>query len=136
MGIAMRFKMLVAAVAAWGFAGAAEAAPGGYELRIEGHVPVICRVDLEHGSASASQATDLGRMSEFCNNAAGYDVWLSHAQGLNSAAVYVDGQRIALSPTGSTLISHSATAASTVHDLRLDPGGDQVGDLSLRISAL
>ena len=135
-GIAMRFKMLVAAVAACGFVNAANAAPGGYELRIEGHVPVICRVDLENGSAPAGQATDLGRMSEFCNNAAGYEVWLSHAQGLSSAAVYVDGQRIALSPTGSTLISHSATAASTVHDLRLDPGADQVGNLSLRISAL
>jgi hypothetical protein len=132
----MRFKMLVAAVAACGFVGVANAAPGGYELRIEGHVPVICRVELQNGSAPAGQATDLGRMSEFCNNAAGYEVWLSHAQGLSSAAVYVDGQRIALSPTGSTLISHSATAASTVHDLRLDPGADQVGNLSLRISAL
>jgi hypothetical protein len=134
----MRTKIFMAAVAFLGLASTAVAAPTSYELRLEGHVPVICRVDLQASSASADQATDLGRMTEFCNSAAGYDVWLSHAQGLSGAAVYVDGQKIQLSASGQTLISHSATAASRSHVLRLDPGADagQVGDLSLRITAL
>ncbi|WP_156400572.1 hypothetical protein [Caulobacter sp. Root655] len=139
----MRIKMLLAAAAFLGLATSAvaapnDAAPNNYELRLEGHVPVICRVDLENSSASASQATELGRMTEFCNSAAGYEVWLSHAQGLHDAAIYVDGQRIALSSTGVTLISRSATAASQAHMVRLDPGADagQIGDLSLRIAAL
>jgi hypothetical protein len=135
----MRTKMLLAAVAlAAATASVAIAAPAEYELRLEGHVPVICRVSLDAGSAAASGATDLGRMTEFCNNAAGYDVWLTHAQGLSDAAIYVDGRKVALSASGQTLISHSATAASTAHQLRLDPGADagQVGDISLRITAL
>lgn len=134
----MRTKIFTAAVAFLGLASSAVAAPSSYELRLQGHVPVICRVDLQASNASADQATDLGKMTEFCNSAAGYDVWLSHAQGLNDAAVYVDGQKIRLSASGQTLISHSATAASRSHSLRLDPGADagQVGDLSLRITAL
>ncbi|SFJ65995.1 hypothetical protein [Caulobacter sp. UNC279MFTsu5.1] len=134
----MRTKLFMAAMAFLGLASSAVAAPNTYELRLEGHVPVICRVDLQASGASADHATDLGRMTEFCNSAAGYDVWLSHAQGLSGAAVYVDGQKIPLSASGQTLISHSSTAASRSHALRLDPGADagRVGDLSLRISAL
>ena len=134
----MRTKLFMAAMAFLGLASSAVAAPNTYELRLEGHVPVICRVDLQASGASADHATYLGRMTEFCNSAAGYDVWLSHAQGLSGAAVYVDGQKIQLSASGQTLISHSATAASRSHVLRLDPGADagQVGDLSLRITAL
>lgn len=134
----MRIKMLLAAAAVLGAATSAAAAPNSYDLRLEGHVPVICRVNLENSAASTIQATELGRMTEFCNSAAGYEVWLSHAQGLRDAAVYVDGQRIALSATGATLISRSATAASQARTVRLDPGADagRVGDLSLRIAAL
>ncbi|MEH0196143.1 hypothetical protein V7S57_09750 [Caulobacter sp. CCNWLY153] len=134
----MRFPMILAAAFTALAATTASAAPASYELRLEGHVPVICRVSLDATTASSAEPSDLGRMTEFCNSASGYEVRLTHAQGLNDAAVYVDGQKIQLSSTGVTLISRSSTAASQSHSLRLDPGADagQVGDLSVNITAL
>ena len=134
----MRFPMILAAAFTALAATTASAAPASYELRLEGHVPVICRVSLDATTASSAEPSDLGRMTEFCNSASGYEVRLTHAQGLTDAAVYVDGQKIQLSSSGVTLISRSSTAASQSHSLRLDPGADagQVGDLSVNITAL
>jgi hypothetical protein len=105
-----------------------------YALQLEGHVPVICRVSVERTLlAATSGAADLGAMTEFCNSSGGYQVWLEHA-GVESGAVTVDGEKIALSPAGSTLISQSATAGKRTRQVTVEGGGD--GALSLRIVPL
>lgn len=103
-----------------------------YSLQLEGHVPVICRVSVERTLLTGTSA-DLGAMTEFCNNPGGYQVWLEHA-GLEGGAVYVDGEKIALSPVGSTLISQSATAGKRTRHVTVEGGQD--GALTLRIVPL
>lgn len=127
----MRTKILIAAAALCSFATTAWADPASFALRLEGHVPVICRVQLD---SMASGETS--RMTEFCNNASGYEVWLRHAQGLNDAAVYVDGRRVELSATGSTLISRSATAGLAARDIRLEAGAAEIQTVALQIVTL
>lgn len=73
-------------------------------------------------------------MTEFCNDPAGYQVWLDHPQ--LSGAVYVDGERITLSQTGSTLISHSTTAANRTRKVVLEPAGEGPHAISIRIVPL
>jgi len=127
----------VAALAASATAGAAEPAAG-YTLRLEGHVPVICRATVEGGTAAAEGShVVLGRLDEFCNNPAGYQVWVDYPPELASATLFVDGQAVALSAAGSTRISGAPTAAVAAHDLALDlPEGAGTPNLSIRVVAL
>jgi hypothetical protein len=100
-----------------------------YTVRLEGYVPVICRVSVEGPAVSAS-------MTEFCNNPGGYQVWIDHQAGLDGAAIQVDGQRIGLSPSGATLISASSTAAFRTRQIAVEGEQGQIAALSLRIVPL
>lgn len=140
----MPIKLMFTAFAAAAVMSAAPALGSGggleqrssYALRIEGYVPVICRVSVDTAAAPALDGVvDLGRMTEFCNSARGYQVWVDHAPGLEGAALRLDGRRVALSPTGSTLVSNSGTAAFRSHRLGLESDGHPAV-LSMRVVAL
>ena len=107
-----------------------------YRLEMRGYVPVICRasvganvVELQAGK------TELGPMREFCNSGNGYQVWLDHGTGMEGAA-YVDGRRIPLASTGSTLISQSATAARRDRDLAIELAAASTANIAVRVVAL
>lgn len=109
-----------------------------FTLGIRGFVPVICRADVQASQITpASGVNAIGVMKEFCNSPSGYQVWADHSASLSDAALLVDGRRVELSDTGSTLISESPHAAMTSRDLAIDlPDSDRMGSLSLRIVAL
>lgn len=91
-----------------------------YSITLRGFVPVICRVSVTPTATAADTGVqDLGELKEFCNAPNGYDVFIEHTGDANGAAVIVDGQAIALSETGETVISTSSTAAFRDRSLKL-----------------
>lgn len=137
----MRNALIAGGMASLALATAAAAQPAGqagYSLELRGHVPVICRVSLNQTQAAAAEGVQpLGAMTEFCNSAGGYQVWIDHQPGAEGA-VWVDGRRVALSNSGSTLISHSATAARRSRNLQLElqTSAAAPASLSLRVVPL
>jgi hypothetical protein len=111
---------------------------GGFSLDLEGVVPVICKASVNAARAPAGAGhVDLGKLSEFCNNPGGYQVWVDYSPELANATLLVDGQSVPLSASGATMISGSSTAAVAVHDLALDlPDGGAQGSISVRVVAL
>ena len=139
----IRKASAIFAVALAGLSTAAASTPAmpvgdSFTLGIRGFVPVICRADVQASQITpASGVNTIGVMKEFCNSPSGYQVWADYSASLSDAALLVDGRRVELSATGSTLISESAHAAITSRDLAIDlPDGDRMGALSLRIVAL
>lgn len=111
---------------------------GQYSIGISGIVPVICRasVDATIVAPNAGQVS-LGALNEFCNNPGGYEVYADYSSAFAGASLVVDGARVALSETGSTRISTSATAAINARSLTLDlPEGVSGGNISFRIVVL
>lgn len=96
-------------------------------VEIDGVAPVACSVQFAPGGPG------IGRLNEFCNDSAGYDVWVSHSADLSGATLYVDGRAIVLED-GDTLISSSAGAAKRSESLSLSSAGSG-GGLSFRIAA-
>lgn len=134
----LRRALLAGSIAGLALAAPASAETAGYTLQVRGHVPVICRATLDDPQPRrVERLQPLGSMSEFCNAGAGYRVFLDHPPGL-AGSVYVDGQKIALSHSGSTLISQSATAAKRTRalSLELDRPGSAPASLGLRIAPL
>ncbi len=109
-----------------------------FTLSIRGFVPVICRADVQASQITPESGVNaIGVMKEFCNSPSGYQIWADHSASLNDAALLVDGRRIELSDTGSTLISESSHAAIASRDLAIDlPDANRMGSLSVRIVAL
>lgn len=139
----MSFKTIFTVIAAsaaalagpaFGDSGASLDGKSGYGVKLEGVVPVICRVSVDRQAPEGGSA-DLGAMTEFCNSPGGYQVWVDHA-ALEGAALTVDGERVDLSAAGSTLISASATAAFRIRKLSLEAKDGQLAALSLRIVPL
>lgn len=123
--------VLAFAVAA-GISSAAQAGAASYTINITGYVPVICRVNAANTEVQPGQNVDLGNLTEFCNNPTDYQVWVDYAPGITGETIYVDGNAIPLSASGSTMIDSSSTAASLVRSLSLS-GDDQPTSLSLRV---
>lgn len=98
--------------------------PSTTTLRIEGVVPVICRVQLSVGAGLIDEDgyADFGAVSEFCNAPRGYRVIIRHPENLEGAAVIRDGVRIPLSPTGETVLTDSARPDIRQSMLRVDAG--------------
>lgn len=91
-----------------------------YSITLRGFVPVVCRVSVTASSTSAEAGVqDLGALKEFCNAPDGYDVLIAHTGAANGAKVIVDGEEIALSETGQTVISTSPTAGIRDRNLQL-----------------
>lgn len=111
---------------------------GNYTFKIEGFVPVICRATVNSSNVSPQDgAVQLGIMSEFCNNASGYEVWAEHSDSLAGSTLVVDGREIQLSDSGTTLVSQSGSAAVANRQLALNlADGVSSGSLSIRINPL
>lgn len=106
----MRRKLpLFVAGAALAAAFPVAAEPVSNELRISGVVPTICNVSFGAGMASSSGSTiDLGTMSRFCNDSAGYRVVLQTPHGLSNATFVYGSVRVPLSVDGETVIIDSS----------------------------
>lgn len=92
-------------------------------IRLQAHVPVICRVELSTPVGSLDEdVISLGIAKEFCNAPQGYRLLIKHAENLKGAAVISGGKRIPLSPDGETLLRHSNRADFRMTDLVIDPG--------------
>ena len=136
----MKFKSLVAVALAMAFSvGSASAGqPAGFELRLRGHVPVICRATVEASISAPSRGViQLGRLKEFCNNANGYEVWVDYSPQLSGSLLMVDGQVIRLAGAQSVQISQTSHAAIQSRDLVLNLQGQRPnGSLSFRVVPL
>lgn len=92
------------------------------ESRIElaGQVPVMCRAEIDLGGGP-------GRIEEFCNSPAGYEVYLDHGPLAAPASVTVDGVTLVLADAASTLISSSDLAATRTRSIAFDvPPGSRL----------
>lgn len=108
-------------------------------FRIQGFVPVICRVQLSAsvGSPDQNGIADLGVADEFCNAPRGYRVTVQHAPGLEGAALINGGVRIPLSSTGETVLTDSNRPDLRKVALAVDLGDhpERFNSLSVRIEA-
>jgi len=80
------FRKSLALAGALGLiAGGAQATPEAatYTLQISGIVPTVCNANLD-SSTVASEAGEvaLGQLKEFCNDSAGYQVWVDYSPNL------------------------------------------------------
>lgn len=108
-------------------------------VRIQGYVPVMCRVQLASsiGILGEDGMIDLGVAREFCNAPRGYRVILQHAPDLDGAAIVRDGQRIPLSRSGETVLTDSSHANVQNVALAVDPGSAPAAfkSIAIRIEA-
>ena len=106
-----------------------------FSIGIVGYVPVICRANVDAGSAPAvSGTTSLGLLKEFCNSPSGYRVVADYSPALASAKLIVDGKPVPLTNGGSTVVTQSNSAAIADHTLALELSKDgQTGNISFRI---
>jgi len=94
---------------------------GPYQISLRGFVPVICRVTVnEKIQPAGGILVDLGEMTEFCNSAGGYIVYIDHTPDVAGAVFIIDGRRIELNPHGSTAVYQSAGPGNRTHKIRLD----------------
>ena len=109
-----------------------------FTIELVGYVPVICRASVDASLVgTAAGSNSLGSLNEFCNSPGGYRVHADYSASLASAKLIVDGTAVALSDTGSSVISQSDSAAIDSHDLSLElPEGVEGGQLSFRIEPL
>jgi type 1 fimbria pilin len=126
-------KALVAGLATMACASADNTAS--YTINITGYVPVVCHVSSPDTSVVSGQSVDLGTLSEFCNNPAGYQVWADYTPTSTSAVLNVSGKKVPLSSSGSTLIDSSSNASINTRQLNLE-GGAEIKSISFRIVPL
>jgi len=106
-----------------------------YEIGIVGHVPVICRANVDASMVSpVAGKTSLGLLKEFCNSPSGYRVVADYSPALAQAKLFVDGKPVPLQKDGMTVVSQSNSAAIANHTLELELAKDgQTGNISFRI---
>lgn len=94
---------------------------GPYQISLRGFVPIICRVTVNEAIRPAGGVlVDLGQMTEFCNSANGYIVYVDHTPDVIGAIMIVDGRRIELNPHGSTAVYQSTGPGNRNHRISLD----------------
>jgi len=115
------------------------AAAGSVSIGIRATARTICKVEVGAAAVPAFEAgeTELGRMTELCNNVEGYRLILNHPAGLVDAFAVVDGQRVPLSATSTqTIIVDSNHPAFRERNLGIVLSSAQpVLGLSLRAEA-
>jgi hypothetical protein len=140
----MSIKNVVAAAAVLLVTGVSAQADTGHRnasttFRIQGFVPVLCRVQLAPLSSQPDEdgVVSLGVAQEFCNAPRGYRVLVQHAADLEGAAVISQGVRIPLSPTGETVLTDSTHPDIRNVALSLDLGDDpsRFHSIGVRIEA-
>jgi hypothetical protein len=129
----MLSRIALTAVAASALVSTAAIAAPDFTLEITGHVPTLCYAEVRLDAASR------GAISEFCNDADGYEVYAERSPELANAVLVVDGVEVALSAEGPTRVSRSdhADIATRSLELRLPDGRAATnGTLSFRVVAL
>jgi len=121
-------------------AGSAWATPdaASYTLQISGFVPTVCNANLD-SSTVASQAGEvaLGELNEFCNDGAGYQVWVDYSPSLAGDTLSVGGQQIVLDSSGTAMIDSAAGPNIASKTVLLDvPQNGVSGTVSLRVVTL
>lgn len=116
----------------------AEASPwASYSIGIVGHVPVTCRASLQANVVPSNRgAVPLGHLQEFCNSPNGYQIFVDSSPELANATLVIGGRKVALSSSGSTLVSASTGPAITSRNVVLQHANGAAGTLSFRIVAL
>jgi hypothetical protein len=140
MGWLMFRKSLALAGALGLIAGGAQATPEAatYTLQISGIVPTVCNANLD-SSTVASEAGEvaLGQLKEFCNDSAGYQVWVDYSPNLAGDTLTVGGQQIVLDNSGSALIDSANGPNIASKTVLLDvPQNGVSGTVSLRVVTL
>jgi hypothetical protein len=95
-------------------------------------VPVVCKATFEPNVESASS----GQLREICNNAAGYLVIVDHDEQLGGSTISVDGQRMSLGPSGSTVIVQRTRPGIAAREVRLVSPKTSGATLSFRVQPL
>jgi hypothetical protein len=121
-------------------AGSAWATPeaASYALQISGFVPTVCHANLDN-NAVASQAGEvaLGQLDEFCNDGAGYQVWVDYSPNLAGDTLTVGGQQIVLDSSGTAMIDAASGPNIASKSVTLDvPQNGVSGTVSLRVVTL
>ena len=109
-----------------------------YTLQINGFVPTVCNANLDN-KAVASQAGEvaLGQLNEFCNDGAGYQVWVDYSPSLAGDTLSVGGQQIVLDSSGTAMIDSAAGPNIASKTVLLDvPQNGVSGTVSLRVVTL
>ena len=110
-------KMLAALGLAAGMISAPSAASS-YGVELRGNVAVSCHVTGQSALINVSgDVAHLGVLREFCNNAAGYSLYLDYAPQL---AGTVDGTRLALSSEGTTALAIEAGPAIRTRAVQIE----------------
>ncbi|WP_324075415.1 MAG: hypothetical protein RSE14_01195 [Erythrobacter sp.] len=111
-------------LAALGLAAAMIASPStasSYGVELRGHVAVSCHVTGQAPVVNvAGGVADLGVLREFCNNAAGYNLYLDYAPQLAGAVVTVDGTSIQLGSEGTAALAAEAGPAMRSRSVQID----------------
>src|SRR5215469_16622689 len=118
-------------------AGSAWATPdaASYTLQISGFVPTVCHANLDN-TAVASQAGEvaLGQLNEFCNDGAGYQVWVDYSPNLAGDTLTVGGQQNELGTSGTAMIDSAGGPNIASKSITLDvPQNGVSGTVSLRV---
>jgi hypothetical protein len=112
-------KFAVLALAAAMISAPGTASTYGVELR--GNVAVSCHVTGQTPVVDLSQkVADLGVLREFCNNAAGYNLYLDYAPQLAGAVVTVDGTSIQLGSEGTATLAAETGPAMRSRSVQID----------------
>jgi hypothetical protein len=126
-------KQLAWAMVAFGMPAGA-ASTGTYRLDL--NVPVTCTVDYTPGAAHDEAA--LGKLNEYCNSPAGYEVRMIYPAGsLKGVTVRLNGSAVVLDGTGNMVIDSAPGAESRRVELVATPGSAHVDPslLSFAIAA-
>jgi len=95
------------------------AASDSLSFKVTGIVPTICRAEFASSVVPiAGQTTDLGSISEVCNDWEGYRVTLITPPGVAGSAI-LDGTTIPLAANGQTVIVDSNSDADRERHLKL-----------------
>lgn len=100
---------------------AVPAAASSYGVELRGNVAVSCHVTGQAAMINvADGAADLGVLREFCNNAAGYNLYLDYAPQLAGAVVTVDGAQVELGREGTAMLAAETGPAMRSRAVQID----------------
>lgn len=112
-------------------------------LQINAYVPAICRATLNYSpTVNADGSVDLGKTQELCNLPQGYALVADYqyasgaSPGTAPGTLYVDGQAVAMSPSGRSTLVQSVGPASVSRRLVYMPGGAQLSSFNVSVVAV
>nr|WP_137677382.1 hypothetical protein [Parerythrobacter lutipelagi] len=92
-----------------------------YGVQLRGNVPVSCHVKSDASIVDITDTTaDLGIVREFCNNAAGYDLYLDYSPELAGGTVTIGDRMFQLDGAGTVAIASENGPSIQANAVRLD----------------